>query len=172
MKRHSHCWSLSTLLVLMPIVAAAQQAATPGPEHRRLEYFVGSWNYEIRGTESGAGTWTVEKAPGGFFLASETYRPSAGASLDIGAVMGYDPVRQVYTWYRYWSNGYSDFARGWVSGDTLVFVLDEAKQEGKDVREQITMILAEPGYFTFRWERSVEGGPWTVTSEGTMTKVK
>jgi hypothetical protein len=173
MKLRSCCRLLSMLLVLIPTLAAAQQTATPGPEHRRLEYFVGSWNYEIKGTDSGTGTWTVEKAAGGFFFrASETYRPNAGTSVDIGAVMGYDPVRKVYTWYRYWSNGYSDFARGWVSGDTLVFVLDEAKQEGKDAREQITMILAGPTHFTFKWERSVDGGPWTVTGEGTMTKVK
>jgi hypothetical protein len=88
---------MATVLVLMPILAAAQQTATPGPEHRRLDYFVGSWNYEIKGKASGTGTWTVEKTASGFFLrASETYRPKDGASVDIGAVMGYDPVRKVY----------------------------------------------------------------------------
>ena len=173
MKRYLYCQSLSTILVLLPMLAAAQPSATPGPEHQPLEYFVGSWNYEIKGEFAGTGNFTVEQtAAGFFFLFTETYQPEAGASVDIGSVMGYDPVRKVYTWYRYWSNGYSDFARGWVSGDTFAFVFDEVKQETKDVRWQVTVIMVGPADYTFKWERSVEGGPWTVTGEGTATKVK
>jgi hypothetical protein len=89
--------------------------------------------------------------------------------LSIGYLQGYYPVPQSLTDRSV--GGHSIRILGDYSSDTDI-VLDEAKQEGKDVREQITMILAGPAYFTFKWERSVEGGPWTVTSEGTMTKVK
>ena len=173
MKIAACCQKMAVILVLIPVLIAAQETATPGPEHGRLEYFVGSWDYEIKGTTSGSGTWSLEKIANGFFFSgSETYRPTDGASVDIGAIMGYDSERKVYTWYRYWSNGYSDFARCWFNGDTFVCVFDEMKQGGKNVRSQVTLTLEKPTYFTFKWERSVDGSPWTVNGQGTATKVK
>lgn len=151
------------LLFSVSVRTPAQQAA--GPEHERLGFWVGEWSYVVGG---GSGTLTAERLGDFFIQMTEAYTSPAGNTVRILSVIGYDPAEKAYTWHRYWSSGYSDAAKGWVHDDTWRFVIDEPV--GRKAR--VTMVEESPDVIVFKWERSVEGGPWEVTSEGRTTKVR
>ena len=151
------------LLSTASVRTAAQQA--PGPEHERLGFWVGDWSYVVG---DGSGTMTAERLGDFFIQMTEVYTNPTGNTFEILGVLGYAPAEKVYTWHRYWSNGYSDAAKGWVHDDTWTFVFDEPVGE----KARMTMVEDSPDVVVFRWERSIEGGPWEVTSEGRTTKVR
>ena len=151
-----------------PLTARAQTVAqqAPGPEHQRLGIWVGEWTYEV-GTSSG--TVEGELVGDGFFLQwRETNTSEAGVTVHILHVFGYDTVEQNYTWHRYFINGNIQFAKGWVSDANWTFLFDE--QDG--VRARLTATMESSEVMTFAWAQSVKGGPWEVTNQGTMTKVR
>ena len=150
-----------------PLTARAQTVAqqAPGPEHQRLGIWVGEWTYVVG---EGSGTFTGERLGDFFIQLTEMATNAAGNTFNILGVLGYDAAEEVYTWHRYWSNGYSDAAKGWVRDNTWTFVFDEPVEE----KARMTMVEESPDVIVFKWERSVEGGPWEVTSEGRATKIK
>jgi hypothetical protein len=114
-------WSLPATLA----EPAAPQMPTPGPEHKRLGYWAGTWtgSAEVKESPFGpAGTVTMletnEWHPGGYFLVSRTKEKGPMGDSQGVAIMGYDREDQVYTYYAVSSVGYSVFAKGKVEGDT------------------------------------------------------
>jgi hypothetical protein len=152
------------LAFILPVAAQAQQ--TPSPEHRRLGVWAGDWTYEV-GSSSGTveGEWFGD----GFFLQwRETNTTASGVTTHLLHVLGYNAEEGAYTWHRYMPNGDIQLAAGWVSGRNWTWLFDE--QAGTRVRLTATEESSEVNSFT--WARSVKGGPWEVTSEGRMTKVR
>jgi endonuclease YncB( thermonuclease family) len=64
-------------------------------------------------------------------------------------------------------SSYADSGLAWIDGDTWTVVYEGAG----GVRFRMTIVVAD-GTQTYVWHRSVEGGPWVETSEGSMTKVR
>ena len=116
-------------LAALQITAAAQppQAPKPGPEHKRLGYFVGKWTTEGEMKPGPMG-------PGGKFTSSDscewfdgnfavvchgTGKTPMGPSKSIG-ILGYSAEEKVYTYAGVDNSGMSmtSVPRGTVTGDT------------------------------------------------------
>ena len=161
------------LMMLLSAVALQAQtpAPKPGPEHQKLGAMVGTWTYESESKLTGTknkGSMTCNWENGGFFVACRI-RAGSGESMWVS---GYSPQENVYTMYSYVLNtGASSLGKGWLRGDTWTFVYEGEQIDGKLRRRQSTSKMT-PTTWTYKWERSMEGEPWIVTSEGKFTRVK
>jgi hypothetical protein len=168
-------WRLGLILVLA-VPSFAQPASSPGHEQRRLAFWCGEWSYEIPARGGGgavSGGWTGRMVGAGFFVRyEETFKPASGPALETLGVVGYEPLEGVYFWHRYWSNGQVDRARGWLHGAVWTFDFGESRADGKLQRTQVIMTEEAPDRLAFRWQRSVEGQPWEVLSEGRARKLR
>jgi hypothetical protein len=159
-------------------VAAQAPAMKPGPEHKRLGYFAGQWNYEGNAKASPfgpagkiAGSETCEWFAGGFQLVCRSKGSGPKGPGTGQSIMAFDPGRKSYTFYAISSHGDSIFVRGSVDGKVWTW-FDEMTMEGKPVKIQATITEETPTSYSFKLEASSGGGPMTVIEEGTATKVK
>jgi hypothetical protein len=165
------------VIVSSALVAQAPEMK-PGPEHKRIGFFAGEWNYEGEAKESPlgpggktSGTETCEWFAGGFQLVCRTKGTGPkGPGTGMG-VMSYDPARKAYTYYAISSHGDNIFVRGQSSGKVWTWN-DEATIEGKPMKVRATVTEETPTSYAFRLEASVGGAPMTVVEEGKATKVK
>ena len=171
------------LALAVPCLAFGQpqtaQPPKPGPEVQKLAYTLGTWKTEGEakaGNPFGpagkfSGTGTCEWFAGGFHLVcrGESTGP-AGKATNL-SIAGYDAEAKVYTYYTIASLGWSETAKGSLSGNTWTW-LSDGKAAGKPAKFRYTEVLVSPTSSTFKAEYSVEGGPWIVAEEGKSTKVK
>ena len=172
--------SIAVAVALASAVVFAQATKpakpTPGPEHKRIAYFVGQWHYEGEAKESPLG-------PGGKISSSETCEWFAGGfqlvcrSKGTGpkgpgsgmSIMSYDPARKAYTYYAATSFGDNIFVRGQVQDKVWTWT-DEVTMEGKKVKIVATATEDSPTSTSFKLEVSVDGGPMMVIEQGKSTK--
>lgn len=154
---------LVALALSLPFSLEGQEG--PPAEVNNLDSWVGEWSYKIG--ETGYGTFVCEWLGDFFIRYDESYTNQEGVTTEILGVYGYDVEEGVYTLVRYWGNGYTDHYKGMLEGNVWTFTGDEI--DGVVTRITITDNEDEK---SFRWERSVEGGPWEMTSEGTTQRVK
>jgi hypothetical protein len=152
-------FAVLALAFILPLTAQAQREQLP--EHQRLGVWVGEWSYEIG---DGTGTMVFEWF-GDFFVKASEVTPNGANVLHV---FGYDAEEEVYLWHRYYNSGGRDTAKGWVHDNTWTFVFDEPAGR----RRRMTMVEESSTVIAFKWERSVEGGPWEVTAEGRETRVR
>jgi hypothetical protein len=158
------------------VAQAPPQPPKPGPAHKRLAYFVGTWTSEGEMKESPFGPAgklsTKERTEwfsGGLFLVGhidEKGPLGEGKSLEI---MGYDPDQKVYTYYAISSLGWAETAKGTVSGDTWTWT-SEMKMGGKMVKTRYIIKEVSPTSCTFTWEVA-DGAKWSTIMQGTSNKV-
>src|SRR5580658_3492314 len=122
----------------------------PGPEHKKLEYFVGKWTVEseIRANEfvpagKTVGTETDTLGPGGFYVE----RRSAGQLGTTLEIITYDSHAKVYTAYYDNSAGLVGAATGTVNGNTWTWMVED-KFAGIAVKGRLTMTMLSPTQFT------------------------
>jgi hypothetical protein len=131
---------------------------------RRLDFLIGEWSFEI-----GNGTTGVDRCEWfgrAYVMCKMDGTYASGGSAQIVGFWGYDPQKERYTWNRYWSNGRMETAVGWINGVTWTFVL-----ETSPVRvARVTITEDGDSRYHFRWDQSVEGGDWTLASQGTAEK--
>ena len=166
--------------VLSVTVAVAAQAPkpTPGPEHKRLGYFVGKWNTEgeIKASPMGPGgkvtsTDSCGWFEGGFAVVCHYEGKSPlGPSKSIG-VMGYSPEEKVYTYYGVDNSNMSmtSIPRGNVQGDTWTYT-DESLMGGQKVKSRVTIKELSPTSFSFKMEIQGPDGKWAPMMESKSTK--
>jgi len=167
------------LALVVPCLAFAQATPPkPGPEVQKLAYYVGTWKSEGEAKASSfgpagkfSGTDTCEWFAGGFHLMcrGEGTGPQ-GKMTDLG-IFAYDAEAKTYTYHGISSLGESEDAKGSLTGDTWTW-LAEGKVAGKPAKFRFTEVQVSPTSYTFKFENSVGGGPWTVIEEGKATKVK
>ena len=77
----------------------AEELATPGAAHQRLDYFTGEWNTStsIMGMESEPGTQTIKWILGGRQLQSNMSGSMMGKPFEGLGLMGYDNYKKKYT---------------------------------------------------------------------------
>jgi hypothetical protein len=105
-----------------------------GPEHRRLEPFIGKWNtagtIKVDPTSPGVrfhGVDTYEWVPGGFFVLHRWDAQMPDGRTQGVEILGYDAVRAKYTVQSFDSAGNTDVMTAWLADDTWTF-------EGKSLR--------------------------------------
>ena len=145
----------------------------PGPEHKKLEYFVGKWTVEgeIKANEfvpagKTVGTETATLGPGGFYVESR----GEGAQLPTRlAIMAYDSHAKVYTSYYANSVGLVGTATGSVNGNTWTWMVED-KFAGNAIKGRTTVTVLSPTQYTFKYEMADEKGGYTTILEGKATK--
>jgi Protein of unknown function (DUF1579) len=172
---------LALCLVLASGLALAQapgEKPKPGPEHKRLGYYVGKWNTEgevkanpfMPGGKM-ASKDTCEWYDGGFaVICRSDGKGPMGSTKSLG-ILGYSTEEKVYTWYGV-DNGpmtMATVARGTVDGGTWVYS-DEAKMGGKMVKSRFTIKELSPSSYTFTWEMQGADGAWQSIIEAKATK--
>lgn len=174
---------ISALLigVLLSAVAAFAQMgpAKPGPELKKLDYFLGHWTSEGEAkpgpmgpggkfTESSHGEWME----GGFFLVIHSDFKGGAMGNAIGtAYMGYNSDEKVYTYDAFSSMGESIHSKGTVDGDTWNWT-NEFKMGPQTMKARYTMKVLSPDSYTFKFEMSPDGTKWETGMEGKATRSK
>ena len=161
------CGSTSLLLAQAP-----PAPPKPGPEHKKLEYFVGKWTEEgeIKANEfvpagKTVSTETCTLGPGGFYVEC---RNEAQLLTRLG-IMAYDSHAKVYTSYYANSVGLVGTATGSVNGNTWTW-MEEDKFAGKAIKGRTTITISSPTQYTIKYEMADEKGGYTTIVEGKATK--
>ncbi len=154
----------------------------PGPEHKRLDYFVGHWKGTGTAKQSPfgpAGKITfdeqIEWFPGGFFqvaraeavVHTEEQGPVGGMKM-LG-IMGYSSEEKAYTFHVIDSLGETVSARMTVEGDTWT-MMRESKMGGKPIKRRMTIKEVPPASLSMKLELSQDGGPWATIMEAELSK--
>ncbi len=173
--------NLAVCLVVSSSLALAQapgEKPKPGPEHKRLGYFVGKWITEGETKPSPfmpggkmTNRDTCEWFDGGFaVLCRSEGKGPMGPTKALG-ILGYSTEEKAYTYYGL-DNSPMDMAtvpRGTVQDGTWVYN-DESKMGGKMVKSRYTINETSPTSYTFKWELLGEDGAWQTLFEGKSTK--
>ena len=145
----------------------------PGPEHKKLEYFVGKWTVEseIQANEyvpagKTVSTETATLGPGGFYVESRA-EGQLGTRLAINA---YDSHAKVYTSYYASGVGLVGVGTGTVNENTWTWMVED-KFGGKAIKGRTTITTLSPTQYTIKYEMADEKGGYTTITEGTATKV-
>ena len=145
----------------------------PGPEHKKLEYFVGKWTVEgeIKANEfvpagKTVSTETATLGPGGFYVESR----NEGQSGTRLAIVAYDSHAKVYTSYYASSVGLVGVGTGTVNGNTWTWMVEDMVA-GISVKGRTTVTMLSPTQFTSKYEMADGKGGYTTIVEGKATKV-
>jgi hypothetical protein len=151
----------------------------PGPEHKRLAFYVGKWSGtgDVKpGPMGPAGkmTWTesCEWFAGNFAVVCHAdMKGPQGGSKEL-TILSYNMEEKVYVSYGINSTGYAESSTGTVQGKVWTWP-DEGKIGGKPYKMRFTLNEVSNDVYTFRFELSVDGGKtWTTSMEGKGTRAK
>jgi hypothetical protein len=171
-----------TLFGLTSSFALAQppQKPVPGPEHKRLGFFVGKWKGEgvlkenpFMPAGKHASVDTCEWFEGRFAVVCRTESKGPSGPMKGLAVLSYSPEERAYTYYGTDSSGMTmaTVSKGTVEGDTWVYT-DESKMGGKVLKSRYTIRELSPTSYSFKWEMQGDDGSWNALMEGKQTKMK
>ena len=157
----------------LSLAQAPPKGPKPGPEHKRLEYFVGKWTVEseIKANEyvpagKGVTTQTYTSDPEGFYLES---RWEGQIPRTVG-IIAYDTDAKVYREFYASSAGLVGGGTGTVDGDTWTWMLED-KWFGKAFKGRTTVTVKSASQFTVTYEYLDPNGSYVTVTEGTATKV-
>jgi hypothetical protein len=147
------------------------QAPKPGPEHERLQVFIGKW-LTVGETVAGSGMPAVsifasdvyEWMPGGFFVLHTAY--GRIGDIDVGGteIIGFDPASQTYRVQFFDSQGNITHHQ-LIPGDGTWTWQGERTRCVSDVSEDGKVMKAHHA-------RSDDGVQWVPSMEVTLTKVE
>ena len=168
----------ASLALLGPVsVAWGQEGAPkPAPEHKRLAYFAGNWDFRGEAKASPMGPAgpitfreTCELFEGGFALVCRSEGKSPMGPTKSQSIMSYDLEKKAYTYTAAESNTPVFTALGQTAGDTWTWTT-ESKVGGKVMKAKVTIKEAGPTSYDFRMEMAVDGGTFTSVIEGKSTR--
>ena len=152
------------------------QQPKPGPEHEQLGYFIGTWHYggEFRVEPEGkfSATVTCEWFSGGFHVLCRAQGSGDRGPIEELGIFGYSRVDRAFTWYAIGRTGGGTRVNlGTRQGNTWTYEW-EGRVGGKPAKFRYSFTEETPTAFTYRLERSVEGGPWTAVIEAKGSKAE
>ena len=157
-------------------LSAQAAAPQPGPEVKKLDYFVGNWKLDGEAKPGPAGpggkisgTEQNEWHKGGFFLVcrnSESGPMGSFASLNI---YGYDSANKVYSFDQFNNVGEKVHATGALADDTWTWNT-ELKAGGATIKARFVQKILSPTTYNFKFEISPDGTNWSTILEGKATK--
>lgn len=176
-----HHVKLRTVLAITLLAGSSlgQMPAKPGPDVKKLDYFVGTWTTEgtILPGPWGAGgkfsvTHTYEWMAGNFFLGSHSdfkMPPDFGGQRTSNGFLEYDAEKNVYTSVEFTSQGGREVAQGSLSGDTWTWT-GSVKNDGEEILQRATNKMLTPNSYSSKLEVSEDGTKWMVMMEARVTK--
>ena len=170
--------------VISLAVVHAQPAQTPkpGPEHKKLGMFLGTWSLEGE-FKSGNGygipagkVAVVEKfqwMPGEFFLQMNRDGKGPAGEVKHMIIFGYDSITKKYTgaWFNLLGGG-SIAASLTNSGNTWIWTGSGHTADGKLFQERCTCTVVPNASYTVKCDTSPDGKTWSPSFETRATKSK
>ena len=157
----------------LSLAQAPPEGPKPGPEHKKLEYFLGTWKVEseIKANAyvpagKGVTTETYTLDPAGFYLES---RGEGQIPRTVG-IIAYDTDAKVYREFYASSAGLVGSGTGTVNGNTWTWMLED-KVFGKAAKGRTTITISSASQYTEKYEMLDANGRYVTLSEGTATKV-
>jgi hypothetical protein len=167
---------LTSALVLTVLTFTHAQAPTAGPEHKRLAYFAGTWNFagDVGASPMGpAGQVTFKEVcelmDGGFALVCRSEGKNPMGPSKAVSIMSYDAEKKTYTYTAAESNAPAFTALGQVKNQTWTWTT-ESNIGGKRMTMRVTIDESGPREYGFRMEMSADGGAFTQIMQGKATK--
>jgi hypothetical protein len=165
-------------LALCTAAFAQMDMPKPSPEHKKLDYFAGSWmvsgNMKPGPMGPGGDISETEKCQwmdGNFFLICHSdYKTATGSGSGL-AIMGYSVDDKAYNYREFNSWGEFVDSHGSHDGDTWTWTNDE-KMGDKTMKARFTMKIVSPTSYDFTYEASQDGKTWTTFMDGKATKTK
>ena len=159
----------------LSLAQAPPERLKPGPEEKRMEYFVGTWKTEgeIKPNEfvpagKSVTTETFTLGTGGFYTVVD--RPEGGQLPRTQGITAYDSHAKVYKTFYANSAGLVGTGTATVDGSTWTWMLED-KWFGKVVKGRTTVTLKSASQFTVKYEMLEANGSYVTMTEGTATKV-
>ena len=155
----------------LSLAQAPPEGPKPGPEHKKLEYLLGTWKVEAEIKANGY-------VPAGKGVTTETYTLGEGgfwverrAEGQIPTTFGIasDSHAKLYTSFYASSVGLVGIGTGTVNGNTWTWMLED-KFAGEAVKGRTTVTTLSPTQYTFKYEMADEKGGYTTIVEGKATK--
>jgi hypothetical protein len=172
-----HCRFFAVSILLFVLAASAfsqaEHMSQPSPELKKLDYFVGNWKTEaqMKPGRFGPGgavssTERIEWQQGNFFLVGNVdYRSSMANGVEL-FVMGYDPVKKVFTYTSFNSSGERESATGTFDGYAWTWLSGaESPMKWKYVETVVS-----PNSYRIKFDMSQDGSTWATVMEGTAAK--
>src|SRR5260370_7461639 len=138
-KRMTVLLAVCMMFLVISIQAQAPQGPPkPGPEVKKLDYNIGTWNVAGEAKPFGpmpGGKFTAKEKcewySGGFFVMCHSegtgpMGPAKGVSF-----LGYDPNEKVYTYHEFTSTGEAIDSKGTVNGDTWNWTAESKMGDAK-----------------------------------------
>ncbi len=184
--RSSRCNTAAFLglvvLIVLALQARAAEQPKPGPEHKKMEVWVGQWTYE--GTAEASplgpagrfkGKETARMVLGGFFLETrDEDKNDTGYVFQSVGLQGYDAVSKTYVNYGFENDGTVDAGSTTVSGNTWTLTGTRKDSKGTTYKTRSHNTISSDGRTsTFLTEYSADDGKtWLLAWKGTMRRVK
>ena len=172
--RSSAAVILSCGFIALSLAQAPPEPPKPGPEHKKLEYFVGTWKVEIEVKANDympAGksviTSTCTLGPGGFFV---EVRGEGEKYPTTHAITAYDSQAKLYTTFYASSAGLVGGGTATVDGSTWTWTLED-KWFGQAFKGRTTVTAKSASQYTTKYEYLDPNGGYVTIVEGTATKV-
>jgi hypothetical protein len=169
------------LLAFSPIGLAQQSAGPPqpGPEEKRLGWWVGKWRSEadMKLIEFGpggkvTGNQSCEWFAGGFHVVCRAEFSVSGMGEEkVLVIFSYNREEKAYVQYRIDNWGHTGTIKGTVQGDTWTWQT-ESKIQGKVVHWRGTYKEVPPDTAMLTFEMQGDDGKWNVTGEEKFSRVK
>jgi len=174
--------ALVVVVLLGGALAMAQAPAgppKPGPEHKRLGFFVGKWTGagEMKPGPMGPGgkmTWTetCQWFAGGFAIMCNTDFKGAMGDAKGHSIISYNAEEKTYVYFGIDSNGMVDTSKGNVQGKVWNWS-GEGKMGGKPYKMRYSITEKSNDANTFKFEMSSDGGKtWALVMDGGATRAK
>lgn len=176
---------VAILIVLAQLILGAtafgQRSAglpQPGPEEKRLGYFVGRWVEEVDVKPSpldpghkGTINETCDWFPGGFQVVCHgDFSGTVGERKHL-SIFSYSREDKVYLYYQIISDGDWDASKGTVQGDTWTW-LSDFKSGGKVIKGRFIYKQVSRDAATMKAELKGDDGRWKLLMEMKARRVK
>jgi hypothetical protein len=170
------------VLTVFALQARAAEQPKPGPEHKKMEAWVGQWT--IEGTAEPSpfgpagkfkGKQTTRMVLGGFFCEMrEEGKDATGSSFQYVALHGYDAVSKTYVDYGFGNDGTVTTGSTTVSGNTWTQTSAPKDSKGTTYKARWVGTISSDGRAgTFSEEYSADDGKtWLPLSKGTLKRAK
>lgn len=167
-------------VVLMSALGVAQmEMPKPGPEHKKLDVFTGSWTLDgdLKASPmSPAGKVTeTEKCAwmeNGFYLVCNIQYTSKVMGNGAGlSVMGYSKDDKAYTYHEFNSWGEFTDSKGTLDGEKWSW-MNEQKMGPTITKGRFIVRVTSPTSYEFNYDVSQDGTQWTTIMDGKATKNK
>jgi len=169
------------MAVLFLSVAVQSQApvAKPGPEHKKLDIWVGDWTYEgeVKATPLGpaekfSGKNSTKQILGGFYIEFRGEDKGPAGVVQWFEIDGYDPLIKKYTWNNFSSDGGGQTVTYTIEGQTVPYSGTQIFG-GKQAKIRGTIVFSADFKTNIdKREVSVDGKTWMPLWELKAIKAK